>query len=93
VLRVVDAVTAELAGTSGTFPNVDLALAALMHCHDMRPDAGEAIFAVARTAGWIAHAIEEYAEPALRFRPIGVYAGPPPPREFPGRDRKSKKAR
>jgi citrate synthase len=27
-----------------------------------------AIFAVARTAGWIAHAAEECAEPPLRFR-------------------------
>lgn len=80
VLRAIDTITAELAEATGTFANADLALAALMHCYDMRPDAGEAIFAVARTVGWIAHAIEEYAEPALRFRPIGVYTGPPPPR-------------
>jgi citrate synthase len=28
--------------------------------------------------GWIAHALEEYAEPGLRFRPEGVYVGPRP---------------
>ena len=59
-----------------SFPNVDMALAVLMHEFGMRPDAGEAIFAIARTVGWIAHAMEEYREPGLRFRPLGVYIGP-----------------
>jgi citrate synthase len=58
-----------------TFPNVDMALAVMMHEHGLRPDAGEAIFAIARTVGWIAHALEEYREPGLRFRPEGVYVG------------------
>jgi len=65
---VVDDVVDRLAGRPGMFPNVDLALAAMMHAHDMRPDAGEAVFAVARSVGWIAHALEEYGEPGLRFR-------------------------
>lgn len=63
------------AGRPGVFPNVDLALAALAHVHGMRPEAGEAIFAVARTIGWIAHALEQYDEPGLRFRVEGVYVG------------------
>jgi len=63
-----------------SFPNVDLALAALMHAYDLRPDAGETIFALARAAGWLAHAIEEYREPGLRFRPLGVYTGDRPER-------------
>jgi citrate synthase len=37
--------------------------------------AGEAIFAVARTAGWLAHAREEY-EHRTRLRPRAVYIGP-----------------
>jgi citrate synthase len=78
VRAAVDAVAAPLAGRPGGFPNVDLALAAVVHAHDLRPDAGEAIFAVARTIGWIAHALEEYAEPGLRFRAEGVYTGPVP---------------
>jgi len=41
----------------------------------MIPGAGEAIFAVARTAGWIAHAMEEYARNAPP-RPRTVYTGP-----------------
>jgi citrate synthase len=75
VLVAVDAVTRALAGRPEAFPNVDLALAAVMHAFDLRPDAGEAVFAFARTAGWIAHALEEYRSPGLRFRAEGIYAG------------------
>lgn len=59
-------------------PNIDLALAALTLHAGMPAEAGEVIFAVARTAGWIAHALEEYAEPPLRLRPRGIYTGPRP---------------
>lgn len=61
-----------------TFPNVDLALAQLTLMFEMPPDAGEAIFAIARIVGWIAHAMEEYREPGLRFRALGVYTGDRP---------------
>jgi citrate synthase len=56
-------------------PNVDFALATLSHVAGMIPGAGEAIFAVARTAGWIAHAMEEYAKNAPLL-PRTVYIGP-----------------
>lgn len=75
---LVEHLAARVAERAGVFPNADLALAAVMHVHGMRTDAGEAIFAVARTVGWIAHAIEQYAEPGLRFRVEGTYLGPPP---------------
>ncbi|MER5673397.1 citrate synthase [Pseudonocardia alni] len=79
VVACVDAVVAGMdRGGDGPAANVDLALAALMHAHDLRPDAGELLFACARTVGWVAHALEEYAEPGLRFRPTGVYTGPRP---------------
>ncbi len=42
----------------------------------MIENAGEVIFAVARTVGWLAHAIEEYRY-RLRFRTRAVYTGPP----------------
>jgi citrate synthase len=61
------------------FPNVDLALGAVCYCLNMSPGAGEAIFALARIAGWLAHAIEEYPH-RLRFRPRAVYTGPDPNR-------------
>ena len=63
---------------SGIHPNIDFALATLALTHEMPADAGEAIFAVARTAGWIGHALEEYADRPLRFRPDGQYSGRPP---------------
>lgn len=74
--RVVPAVLA-VADAIGpaTFVNSDLALAALALRYRMRPDAAETIFAFARIIGWIAHALEEYQEPRLRFRPQGVYTG------------------
>ncbi|NUQ88116.1 MAG: helix-turn-helix domain-containing protein, partial [Glycomyces artemisiae] len=59
--------------------NVDLALAVFTASSAMPSTAGETIFAVARTAGWIAHALEEYGERPLRMRPSGHYPGPKPP--------------
>lgn len=56
--------------------NIDLAVGALTWLAGMQADAGEVIFAVARTAGWLAHAMEEYREDALRFRPKARYVGP-----------------
>jgi citrate synthase len=64
-----------MAERGGTHPTIDFALAALTLQNKMPPDTGEAIFAVARTAGWLAHALEEYADRPLRFRPSGLYAG------------------
>jgi citrate synthase len=66
---------ATIAERRPAFPNSDLALAALMHAYDFRPDAGDAVFALARMIGWTAHALEEYAAPALRFRAMGIYKG------------------
>jgi citrate synthase len=43
----------------------------------MTRGAAEAIFATARTAGWIAHALEEY-ERNTPIRPRALYTGPTP---------------
>ncbi|MFE7707741.1 citrate/2-methylcitrate synthase [Streptomyces sp. NPDC057486] len=64
--------------------NVDLALAVLSVSSGMSVEAGETVFAVSRTAGWIAHALEEYGERPLRMRPSGQYSGPRPPQPLPG---------
>ncbi|NUR98945.1 MAG: excisionase, partial [Kribbellaceae bacterium] len=64
-----------IAERTPTFPNSDLAIAALMHAYNFRPDAGDALFALALMIGWTAHAHEEYAAPALRFRTMGIYTG------------------
>jgi citrate synthase len=77
-LAVADAVLAEMRERALPEPNIDLALAALADVAGLISGAGEAIFAVARTAGWIAHALEEYAR-ATPLRPRAVYTGPPAP--------------
>lgn len=64
--------------------NVDLALAVLTVGSGMPASAGETVFAIARTAGWIAHILEEYEERPLRMRPSGRYVGARPPQPLPG---------
>lgn len=71
----VDAAIAAVHRRAGLEPNVDLALAALGHVAGMDDEAGERIFAIARTAGWLAHAFEEYGEAPLRFRPRAQFRG------------------
>jgi citrate synthase len=57
---------------------VDFALAALVKAQGLRDGASPTIFTVARIAGIVAHALEEY-EYRLRFRPRASYVGPAPP--------------
>lgn len=71
-LAVADATIAAAHRRAGVHPNIDFALAALAMTARMPRDAGETIFTVARTAGWLAHAIEEYSETPLRFRARAV---------------------
>jgi citrate synthase len=73
-LAVAEAVLAEAARRALPAPNIEFALALLAAVAEMTPGAGEAVFAVARTAGWLAHALEEYAR-ATPIRPRGVYTG------------------
>jgi citrate synthase len=75
-LAVADAVFAEVRHKSLPEPNIDFAIAALVRVAGMVRGAGEAIFAVARTAGWIAHALEAYSGPGP-LRPRAVYTGRP----------------
>jgi citrate synthase len=59
----------------GPYPNIDFALGVLGEATHMVHGAGETIFAVARSAGWIAHGLEEYQH-RLRYRIRGTYTGP-----------------
>jgi citrate synthase len=78
-LAVAEAVLTEARARRLPEPGIDFALATLASVAGMTRGAGEAIFAVARTAGWLAHALEEYArETPMRLR--AVYTGPPPAR-------------
>ncbi len=74
-LSITHAVRDVIASRTEAVPNIDLALGALTFLAGMPANSGEAIFAIARTAGWLAHAIEEYSEAPLRFRPRARYRG------------------
>jgi citrate synthase len=75
-LAVAEAVLAEVRRKSLPAPNIDFAITTLARVAGMVTGAGEAIFAVARTAGWIAHALEAY-EGDGPLRPRAVYTGRP----------------
>lgn len=68
VIRLVDSVVSTARRRTRLQPNMDLALATLTLATRMAPYAGEAILIVGRTAGWLAHALEEYNEQPVRFR-------------------------
>jgi len=74
-LEVADALVREVVGRGLPTPNIDFALAVLASVAGLVPGAAEAVFAVARTAGWIGHALEEYARHAP-LRPRARYTGP-----------------
>jgi citrate synthase len=78
-LATCEAVLEVLGQRAPVKPNVDFLLASIAFTTGMDAAAGEAIFAIARSAGWIAHALEEYDETPLRFRPRAQYTGPAAP--------------
>ena len=57
--------------------NLDFGLAAFSRALQLPPEAPISIFALGRTVGWIAHAIEQYADNQL-IRPRAHYTGPIP---------------
>ncbi|HEU4733866.1 MAG TPA: citrate/2-methylcitrate synthase [Kofleriaceae bacterium] len=63
------------AATDAT-PNVDFGLAALVAALGAPPATATGLFAVARAAGWLAHALEQRAAGHL-LRPRARYIGPP----------------
>jgi citrate synthase len=64
-------------------PNLDFGLAAVTLTYRLPSQAPLLLFALGRTIGWIAHAIEEYASGQL-IRPRARYSGPAPGVASPG---------
>jgi len=73
--RAAQGVLEVMARDGGPYPNIDFALGVLGEATRMVHGAGETIFAVARSAGWIAHGLEEYPH-RLRYRIRATYIGP-----------------
>lgn len=59
---------------SGEKPNMDFALVALAETLSLPPDAPLILFALARSVGWVAHALEQIATGQL-IRPRANYVG------------------
>ena len=74
-LAIAQAVTDEVRRRALPEPNIEFGLAVLARVAGMIRGAGEAIFATGRSAGWLAHALEEY-ERNVPIRPRAVYTGP-----------------
>ena len=73
--RAAQGVLDVMARAGGPHPNIDFALGVLAESMRMVDGAGEAVFAIARSAGWIAHGLEEYQH-RLRYRIRATYTGP-----------------
>jgi citrate synthase len=67
---------------TGRKPNIDAALVMLEDVLHLPVGAAFALFAVGRTAGWIAHAMEQHQDGRL-IRPRAVYAGQEPQMSTP----------
>lgn len=61
----------------GRFPNLDFGLAALTRALELPDSTPVTLFAIGRTAGWLAHIIEQYSDDQL-IRPRARYIGPDP---------------
>ncbi len=70
----IDRVAAAATQLTGQYPNVDFGLAAAATVLGLPRGAALGLFLVARSVGWIAHAIEQYESPVL-IRPRARYTG------------------
>src|SRR6476660_1614246 len=66
-----------IAEATGEFVNIDYALAVLVHTLGLPTGHELVLFSMARTVGWIAHAIEQLQHGRL-IRPRARYVGPAP---------------
>jgi len=72
-----DALCEAMDAIRGVQPNVDFALVSLRRALRLKPGSALVLFAIGRTAGWIAHALEQQADDKP-IRPRARYVGPAP---------------
>ncbi|GAA3605313.1 citrate synthase [Secundilactobacillus similis DSM 23365 = JCM 2765] len=70
-----EALAAEMLNRIGLHPNVDYYTALIYHCLGLDKATFTTMFAACRTAGWLAHILEQQREGCL-IRPSSVYDGP-----------------
>ncbi len=81
-------VPARIAEATGEFVNIDYVLAVLVHALRLPGGSELALFAMARSVGWIAHASEQLQFGKL-IRPRARYVGPAPGRRAGGVESKA----
>ncbi|HEX2622350.1 MAG TPA: citrate synthase, partial [Phototrophicaceae bacterium] len=74
VMALIDAIMQETQAMIGKAPNIDFALVALEYALRLPRGAALMLFALGRTVGWIAHAIEQYNAGDM-IRPRARYIG------------------
>lgn len=76
-VKLAHALAKTVVAAIGQQPTVDFALVALAEALGLPPGMALALFALGRTAGWLAHASEQYQQPHL-IRPRAKYGGEMP---------------
>jgi citrate synthase len=77
VLEVADSFAEAAHSLTGEHPTLDFGLVTLAHALGLPAGSPLALFSLGRAMGWIAHAIEQYADARL-IRPRARYIGPKP---------------
>ena len=70
---------------TGLLPSLDYALVAIQRVLKLPAGSAFVLFALGRTVGWIAHALEQHASGQL-IRPRAVYTGPEPAEQRPAHE-------
>ena len=73
-IRTLRAVAAAMRAAGRPEPNLDVAITAVTAALELPPGMGPALFAVGRSAGWVAHVLEQQASGEL-LRPRARYRG------------------
>jgi citrate synthase len=77
-LATLEALVAEAARLGLGVPNLDVGLLGVAHALRLQPWAGQVLFCIGRSAGWIAHVAEQRTSGEL-LRPRARYVGPRAP--------------
>jgi citrate synthase len=73
-VKTIAAIVAAMADGGRPKPNVDIALACACAALDLPPGQGPGIFAIGRSAGWVAHILEQY-DAGFVLRPRARFIG------------------
>eukprot|EP00920_Eleutheroschizon_duboscqi_P015277 GHVT01035348.1.p1 GENE.GHVT01035348.1~~GHVT01035348.1.p1 ORF type:complete len:136 (-),score=9.28 GHVT01035348.1:899-1306(-) len=82
LLAIAESIEAKLLREKKMYPNVDFYAAVVYKMCGIPTELFTPLFVMARTSGWVAHAIEQRAANRL-IRPTSIYVGPPSRKYIP----------